>query len=105
MEVPDTTMGIQGNTGQCVSAANFFLAPVKAEDPRDLLPAGATARRGPQASALGTPYKKEATMAQGAQGPVDGESEEDSNAAEEPGTSVTAADQAAMRILADNESI
>jgi hypothetical protein len=54
---------------------------------------------------MGTPYKKEAARAQGAQGPVDGDSEGDSNAEDLPGNSVTAANQAAMRILVDNRSV
>ncbi len=61
------TVGIQGKTGQRGSAAYFFLAPRKAGDPKDGLPAGATARTGPPALAMGTPYKKEAAIAQGAQ--------------------------------------
>ena len=61
------TVGIQGKTGQRGSAAYFFLAPGKAGDPQDGLPAGATAQTGPPALAMGTPYEKEAAIAQGAQ--------------------------------------
>jgi hypothetical protein len=54
---------------------------------------------------MGTPYKKEAAIAQGAQEPFNGESEVDSNAKDVPGNAVKAADREAMRILADNWSI
>jgi hypothetical protein len=99
------TVGIHGKTGQRGSAANFFLALGKAGDPQDVLPSGATVWTGPPALAMGTLYEKEAAIAQGAQGPVDGDSEGDSDAKDVLGNSVTAADQAAMRILADNRSV
>jgi hypothetical protein len=99
------TVRIQGKTRQRGSAANLFLAPGKAGDPQDVLRAGAIAGTGPPASAMGTPYKKKAAIAQGAQGPVDGDLEGDSNAEDVPGNSVTAANQAAMRILVDNRSV
>jgi hypothetical protein len=54
---------------------------------------------------MGTPYKKEAAIAQGAQEPFDGESEVDSDAKDVPGNAVKADDQEAMRILADNRSV
>jgi hypothetical protein len=106
------TTGIQGETGQGGSAADFFRAPRATThggrgryDPQDVGPAGAAARMGPPAAAMGTPYEKEAAIAQGSQEPFDGESEVDSGAKDVPGNAVKAADQEAMRILVDNRSI
>ncbi len=85
------TAEIQGKTGQGRSAADFFRAPRafthgghERYDPQDMGPAGAAAWMGPPAAAMGTPYEKEAAIAQGDQEPFNGELEMDSNAKDSP---------------------
>ena len=104
-ELFGTTGGIQGKTGQRVSAADFSLAPRKVGDPQAMWPAGTTVRTGEPAAARGTLYEKKTAIAQGDQWLVNGESEGDSDVEVVPRTSVTAANQAAMRISSNNWSI